>query len=1118
MKVSKFILSITLFLGGALNNAVAQKKLANDLYTYNYASIIKQNNSKAIAKKPDYPNQRILAFSYSQSESNALAFEAYSELFSKYAAQIDNWDRLCYALVARKIENYTLSDSLLWLLKSTEYLNQPFFNELSQEFIDKNKDAENYLEETDYSTLYAIKPFGTNSLLGEYALVPDKKGNAYFSTQRESGLLKTISAWQQLPYYQIYQAKYSDTFMGLAVAITNNNKKLHQHVSCVDPNNGLIYITRSAKTKNAKNERVLQIFAMRQNSLTKEWLEIPFQLNNTEYSVADLVISLDGSKVVFASDMPGGFGKSDLYEAPITKSDASGIVIGEAKNMGPDINTALRDNFPSFSDSGQFYFSSDGHLGYGGLDVFYLNANNNSVTNAGRPINSSHDDFAVQIHDRDAWGTLTSNRNVGGSNDDLFYFRWLGPPDETIASEESEKLKDGDVIVEVFDSESGLGIANAEVTIDDLNDMVIAVKGQTDAMGSHVFSGIVSNDPNLNLQVTSHPCGYRYASADSIIYLANGTRKIVLKAEAYKVGDDLGELFDINTLHYSTAKFEILEDSKKELDKLVAIMQDNQGLSVELGSHTDSKSSETINLVLSKNRALAAYKYLISRGADPSHISFMGYGESQLKNKCKDGVVCAEADHALNRRTEFVIRKILPCTTMTSSEAIASSSEENPISKEINPEAVSVKTITPVVKPVVAFTVDAAVADIAQNSKICGDADGDGIPDYLDSDSDNDGIPDATEGRNDNDKDGKPNFLDRDSDNDGISDGIENVKDNDKDGLPNYLDLDSDNDGIEDKSEGIKDSDKDGIPDCWDADSDNDGVLDKFEGPEDFDQDGIANYLDLDSDGDGINDTIEGRSDIDNDGKPNFLDIDSDGDTIIDALERGKSELPTDSDTDGKPDYLDTDSDDDGISDKLEAPACLIGQTITDPPVEPIIPVEKPKNSSENSDRNNTVPAVSTPKPARMPIPALKKLTEATTSETISPVKTKMPIPGMQNETGSPSIKNNMSSQAEISRSQTTTSGTTAKSPVSQMPTNNSNGPIEYRVQFQVSTKSNIGTSFIGEGVGPVLEYEQDGYFKYCTDKVFSSVGDAIAEKTRLRSLGFPSAFVVGFQNGARVK
>ena len=1107
MKVFKFILSITLFLGGALNNAVAQKKLANDLYTYNYASIIKQNKSKAIAKTPDYPNQRILAFSFSQSEYNELAFEAYSDLFSKYAAQVDNWDRLCYALVARKIENYTLSDSLLWLLKSTEYLNQPFFNELSQEFIDKNKDTENYLEETDFSTLYAIKPFGTNSLLGEYALVPDKKGNAYFSSQRESGLLKSISAWQQLPYYQIYQAKYSDTFMGLAMGLTNNRKNLHQHVSCVDPNNGFIYITRSAKTKNTKNERVLQIFAMRQNSLTKEWLEIPFQLNNTEYSVADLVISLDGSKVVFASDMPGGFGKSDLYEAAITKSDENGIAIGEAKNMGADINTALRDNFPNFSDSGQFYFSSEGHLGYGGLDVFYVNANTNSVTNAGRPINSSHDDFAVQIHDRDAWGTLTSNRNVGGSNDDLFYFRWLGIPDETIASEEGEKPKDGDVIVEVFDAETGLGIANSEVAIDDLNDMVIAVKGQTDAKGAHVFSGIISNDPNLNLQVTSHPCGYRYASADSIIYLADGTRKIVLKAEAYKVGDDLGELFDINTLHYSTAKFEILEDSKKELDKLVAIMQDNPGLSIELGSHTDSKSSEVINLGLSKNRAQAAYKYAISRGANPLRITFLGYGESQLKNKCKDGVLCTEAEHALNRRTEFIIRTILPCNTEPTRDSAAS--------------------LLPQVKPVVEFKVDAADADIAQNSKICGDADGDGIPDYLDTDSDNDGIPDAAEGRNDTDKDGKPNFLDRDSDNDGISDGIESVKDNDKDGLPNYVDFDSDNDGIEDKVEGVKDSDKDGIPDCWDADSDNDGIVDKVEGPNDFDQDGVANYLDLDSDGDGIEDKTEGRNDVDNDGKPNFLDLDSDGDTISDELERGKTELPIDSDNDGKPDYLDTDSDNDGISDKLEAPACLIGQTITDPPVETITPDEKPKNSSVGSRQNNNVPAISIPKPSRMPIPAMKKVTDAPVDEPISTVKVadfkipppaRMPIPVTQNKTGSPAVKNNTSTQAEISRSPSTTNGTTAKSPISQMPTDNSNGPIEYRVQFQVSTKSNIGTSFIGEGVGPVLEYEQNGYFKYCTDKVFSSVGDAIGEKTRLRSLGYPTAFVVGFQNGVRVK
>ena len=117
MNLIKYTAILTIGLLSQINPAFAQKKLANDIYTYNYSGIIYKNNGKAIAKTQDYPNQRALAFSQSQVENNQLAFEAYSELFSKYSDKVDAFDKLCYALSARKVENYTLSDSLLIGLK-----------------------------------------------------------------------------------------------------------------------------------------------------------------------------------------------------------------------------------------------------------------------------------------------------------------------------------------------------------------------------------------------------------------------------------------------------------------------------------------------------------------------------------------------------------------------------------------------------------------------------------------------------------------------------------------------------------------------------------------------------------------------------------------------------------------------------------------------------------------------------------------------------------------------------------------------------------------------------------------------------------------------------------------
>ncbi len=206
-----------------------------------------------------------------------------------------------------------------------------------------------------------------------------------------------------------------------------------------------------------------------------------------------------------------------------------------------------------------------------------------------------------------------------------------------------------------------------------------------------------------------------------------------------------------------------------------------------------------------------------------------------------------------------------------------------------------------------------------------GDADGDGIPDYLDDDDDNDGIPDELEGSGDADGDGIPNYLDDDSDNDGIPDAIEGAGDADGDGIPDYLDDDSDNDGIPDAIEGSGDTDGDGIPDYLDGDADNDTIPDAIEGAADVDGDGIPNYLDEDSDGDGIPDAVEGYGDADGDGIPDYLDDDADGDNIPDAIEGY-----VDTDGDGIADYLDQDSDGDGIPDAVEGYGDADGDTIPD--------------------------------------------------------------------------------------------------------------------------------------------------------------------------------------------
>ena len=872
-----------------------------------YEEVVRLNGNRTLAKKADYLNQSALAFSYAKMEIQDKAFEAYTELSDSFPNEITATDLLHYALTARKMELYGFSDSVILMLKDNFYQGLPLFEELTPAFYSENKNKRSdYWEEFNFTDNYRIKPMKGGIGNGDFGLLTLPNGYAYMTeTKKENGLWKIRSAHHNQPYSVIVSGKFKDSSVGSTKEASFNCSRAHQYASSYDEATGILYITRNADEPNNKNERLLHIYGLIE--VKGKWKEIPFQLNSDKFNVSDLVISPDRSKVVFVSDMPGGYGKSDLYEAPIVSSGPNGIEIGEPVNMGPEVNTILRDNFPRFSEDGNFYFSSEGHLGFGGLDIYTVDPNSGMILNMGKPVNSPMDDFAPKFMDHN--GVLSSNRLAKGANDDLYYFQILGSDSNMV----QPKPSDSELLVEIYDKESGAILSNVSFTLDNLNDDTMAISASTDSSGLATYNDIPLDN---KVQISAHPCGYKYASTKSYVVNAAGKRVMKLDLEKFREGEDLGQLFEVKPIYYELNSYKLTDQSKRELDRVAIVLQDNPSLQVELGSHTDSRGSDEINQNLSKARAKSVYDYLASKNINRARMKYKGYGETRLLNRCKDGIECSDEEHAVNRRTEYIISGILPCD-----ESLLASNVQK-ASNKIDPK------------------------DLEQGPMKIGDADGDGIPDYLDSDSDNDGIPDASEGRRDSDKDGLPNFIDKDSDNDGIPDITEGVEDFDRDGKPNYIDIDSDNDGIIDSDEGLDDPDNDGNPNYLDIDSDGDGTKDVTEATRDSDSDGILNYLDLDSDNDGIPDSVEGTKDIDRDGKPNYRDEDSDNDNIPDKIEGTK-----DSDNDGKPDYLDTDSDEDGIPDKYEAPANYdnypkdVVPTVLSSPKSDVVSTPKPKES-----------------------------------------------------------------------------------------------------------------------------------------------------------------------------
>jgi len=865
----------------ASGNLWSQSKVLTLIEQEKYEEVVRLNGNRTFAKRGDYINQSALAFSYAKMEIQDKAFEAYMELSDNFPNEITATDLLNYALSARKMELYGFSDSVILMLKDNFYQGIPLFEELTPAFYSENKDKRgDYWEEFNFTENYRIKPMDGGTGNGNFGLLTLPNGSAYMTeTKKEKGLWKIRSAHQNQPYMVIVSGKFNDSSISATKETSFNCSSAHQYASCYDEATGILYVTKNAEKPNDKNERVLQVFGLIEEN--GKWKETPFEINSDKFNVSDLVISPDRSKVVFVSDMPGGYGKSDLYEAPIVSNGPDGIKIGEPVNMGPEVNTMLRDNFPRFSEDGNFYFSSEGHLGFGGLDIYTIDPSSGMILNMGKPVNSNMDDFAPCF--MVGKGVLSSNRLGNGANDVLYYFEVLGADSNMVQPKPTDK----EILVEIYDKESSTLLTNIGFALDNMNDEESAIKAFTDSTGFATYSDIPVDN---KVQISAHPCGYKYASTRSYMVNAAGKRVIKLELEKFKEGEDLGEIFEVKPIYYEFNSFKLTNQSKRELDRVAIVLQDNPSLQVELRSHTDSRGSEEINDNLSNARAKSVYDYLTSKGTNTLRLKYKGYGESRLLNRCKDGIECSDEEHAVNRRTEYIISGILPCD-----DALIASNVQKPRSARSN-------KIDP--------------KDLEQGPMKVGDADGDGIPDYLDLDSDNDGIPDASEGRRDSDKDGLPNFIDKDSDNDGIPDIIEGAEDFDRDGKPNYIDTDSDNDGIKDSDEGLDDPDNDGNPNYLDIDSDGDGAKDSSEATRDSDGDGILNYLDQDSDNDGIPDSVEGIKDTDRDGKPNYRDEDSDNDNIPDKIEGTK-----DSDKDGKPDYLDTDSDEDGIPDKYEAPA-----------------------------------------------------------------------------------------------------------------------------------------------------------------------------------------------------
>lgn len=444
---------------------------------------------------------------------------------------------------------------------------------------------------------------------------------------------KKIYGWTGNGYLKLYLKQGTDSAMVFPV-IANTN--YHVGAASFTADGNTMYFTLTGipeEIKNKANTINIEIYSSTKDASGK-WAEPkPFVYNRlNEYSVGDPYISRDGARLYFASDMPGTLGGTDIFYVDKTATGDWGAVINFK-----EVNSTGNERTPYVDDKGCFYFSSDGRIGMGGLDIYQMaKPDKSQIQNMGYPINTPQDDFAFNLDSGTGLAYLSSNRPGGLGSDDIY----------SLDSRSIFALK---LAGKVYDKNTNLAIANAVVTVSKVNGP--SLKMATDAAGTFSFDLDGQTDYSLSAEKTNYSA-----------HLSNFTTKgialsTIINKDLFIEPLALSTAIQIEKIYYDFDKWDIRPDAAVELDKLIKIMMDNPNISIELGSHTDSRGRDLYNQFLSQKRAQSAVEYIISKGINSNRISAKGYGETQLLNECVNGIKCSEQAHQKNRRTEFKIIK-----------------------------------------------------------------------------------------------------------------------------------------------------------------------------------------------------------------------------------------------------------------------------------------------------------------------------------------------------------------------------------------------------------------------------------------------------------------------------
>lgn len=630
-----------LFLSALLSSCSLSRKANKEFSLGRYQNTI-DLYEKALGKNPnDAEANFFVAESYRQSNR---FFEAAPFYEKALLAGMDNDSiKLHYALTLKYRGQYDQARNIL-----SSYLDETPNEALRTRALEEF-DNLNFLEELKKKkNYYRVKNLeAINTKAPEYAPIYND-GELFFTSARDNNDIYLATG---TPFTDLYKVKTAGARVdGNTVASAGNLinlENVNEGSLTISPDGKTMVFARGNSGKRKGTADVNLFIALLRNG---QWTQPRMlNINNPGYWDSCPAFSRDGRTLYFASNRPGGYGGTDLYSA---KRNSRGRFTS-VKNLGSPLNTAGNDMFPYVADDGSLYFASDGHAGFGGLDLFIAKRQNGIITieNMGTPMNSAADDFGLYLFKADR-GFFTSNRDGGKGDDDIYTFV-NEDPDLKIVNYylQGITMTPGD-----DDMPEILPDATVKLLDHEGNEL-----DETETGSDGKFSFRVYEHEHYNLiagkdkgkkkyLVTRQPFTTigRSVNRDTLTKLITDVKfdtVIVLE----KIEKD--KIFVMENIYYDLDRYEIRDDAALELDKLVTILEDNPKIKIELSSHTDDRQTEQYNQRLSERRAQSAVDYIASQGIDKLRMIARGYGESKLLIPNAK----SEEEHQKNRRTEFKI-------------------------------------------------------------------------------------------------------------------------------------------------------------------------------------------------------------------------------------------------------------------------------------------------------------------------------------------------------------------------------------------------------------------------------------------------------------------------------